>query len=95
MDGPSLLNHTKRSPLVAGCLARPDHVGREESTDGLGRFWWPRQAVKRPGPRRNELKTLETSTGGRDSLDFGNVRPRGQIPGPDQILNSRVAADNQ
>jgi hypothetical protein len=36
-----------------------------------------------------DLKTVEIGLGGRNSLDFGTVRPRVQIRGPDQFRNTK------
>jgi len=36
--------------------------------------------------------TIENRLGGRDRLDFGTVRPRVQIPGPHQNLNTMMAS---
>ena len=41
-----------------------------------------KQTWNHPMSSRNELKTCEIGLGGRNSLDFGTVRPRVQIPGP-------------
>jgi hypothetical protein len=35
---------------------------------------------------RNDLKPVEEDLGGRDRLNFGTVRPRVQIPGPDHLI---------
>src|SRR6266849_3076677 len=43
-----------------------------------------KRVANRPMRARNELKTRENGRGGRNRLDFGTVRPRVQIRGPDQ-----------
>ena len=39
-------------------------------------------------------KPLKLVFGGRDRVDFGTVRPRGQIPGPRPILYSKSTISN-
>src|SRR5450759_5201803 len=41
--------------------------------------------LESPVSSRNELTTREIGLGGRQGLDFGTVRPRVQIPAPDQL----------